>query len=394
MKALVDIRNPASVLTLYDISLTERILRQLWVRGVREAWILTDSKPLSLKPEFAHRFPMTVRTIHLNESPSSEPADWIIVEGNGIYDDRVLDLLASAAENIRVFDSLNKSTPIALKLRYSETTGFISDVFEKTNVMLTETRLSDIRIIDSYVPFLRKSYVPTFRFIDEHDNLREIENDLFEKTFKSGLEWIAIYGYKIPVRELTRFFAKTPVTPNHITAVAMICRWVSIPFLFMHWITLGLLLICIFIILDSLDGKLARMTFRFSDQADWIDHGSVLPTRLGWYAGLGWHYSGGDYMSPIGLLTLATLGFILLDDINWVIAKRLFRRTLFDITDFDSTVHLFTHRRNDMFVMLLGYFLGVGLNSFAFICFWVFSTWLWHSCRIIYVISFLGLHKK
>ncbi|KAB2877970.1 CDP-alcohol phosphatidyltransferase family protein [bacterium] len=394
MKALIDIRDPASVLTLFDINLAERILRQLWVRGVREAWILTDSRPLSLKAEFAHRFPMTVRTIRINESLSSEPADWIIVDGNGIYDDRVLDSLVNATEDIRIFDSLKRLTPIALKVYYSETTDFISDVFERRNVIPTETHLSDIRAIDSYIPFLRKSYVPTLRFVDEHDNLREIENDLFEKTFKSGLEWIAIYGYKIPVRELTRFFANTPVTPNHITAVAMVCRWVSIPLLFMNWIGLGLLLIVFFIILDSLDGKLARMTFRFSDHADWIDHGSVLPTRLGWYAGLGWHYSGGDYTSPVGLMTLATFVFIVLDDINWVIAKRLFRRTLFDITDFDSTVHLFTHRRNDMFVMLLGYFLGVGLNSFAFICLWVFGTWLWHSCRIIYVVSFLGLHKK
>ncbi|MBL7995946.1 CDP-alcohol phosphatidyltransferase family protein [bacterium] len=394
MKALIDIRNPASVLTLYDISLTERILRQLWVRGVREAWVLTDSRSLTLKTEFAYRFPMTVTTVNINDSLPEKPTDWIVLEGHGIYDDRILDLLVMATEDIRIDDSLNTTAPIAVKLHRIEMTGFLLDIFEKIKLMSKKIHSSDIRTMDVYVPFLRKSYVPTLRLVNERDNLREIENELFEKTFKSGLEWIAIYGYKIPVRELTRFCAKTLITPNQITAIAMVFRWVSIPLLFMHWIGLGLLLIVLFVILDSLDGKLARMTFRFSDQADWIDHGSVLPTRLGWYAGLGWHYSGGDYMSPVGLTTLATLVFIVSDDINWVIAKRLFKRTLFDITDFDVTVHLFTHRRNDMFVMLLGYLLGAGLYSFVFVCFWVFSTWMWHSCRIIYVVSFLGLHKK
>lgn len=394
MKALIDSRNPASEMKLFNIGLTERILRQLWIRGIREAWIFSDSNSLSFKNEFTHRFPMTVHSIDQKSTLSLGSDNWIVLEGHGIYDDRILDLLVAAAENIRLIDSKTEFAPMTLKLCHTEITGFVSDIFERISVLSEKVKVADINSMNTYIPFLRKSYVPTLRLISKEDDLRDIENDLFEKTFKSGLEWIAIYGYKIPVRELTRLLAKTPVTPNHITAAAMVCRWGSIPLLFTHWIGIGLLLIVLFVIMDSLDGKLARMTFRFSDQADWIDHGSVLPTRLGWYAGLGWHYSDGNISSPIGLLTSIALVFIVLDDVNWLIAKRLFKRTLFDITDFDTRVHLFTHRRNDMFGMLLGYFLGVGLFSFVFICLWVFGTWLWHSFRITYAVRVLGMHNK
>lgn len=392
MKALIDSRDHSSVLKLYDLSLTERLLRQLWVRGIREALVCTDIRHI-FKTEFENRFPMKVTFAGSLKPISDTNADWIVLDGNAIYDDRILDMMVKEASSIQVVDSQTSNHPKALRIHGSKFTGTFQNAFENISDKAKEIATIDTRTINTYIPFLRKSYVPTMRYVNENDQLREIENDLFEKTFKSGLEWIAIYGYKIPVRELTRWFARTPITPNQITAVAMFCRWISIPLLFMHHVIFGLLLVCIFIILDSLDGKLARMTFRFSEQADWIDHGSVLPTRLGWYAGLGWHFSNGNYMSPIGIATLVTFLFIILDDINWAIAKRLFKRTLFDLTDFDSRMHLFTHRRNDIFVMLLGQITGIGLESFLFVCFWVFISWLWHSARIGYSVKFLKLHK-
>ncbi|HMW34023.1 MAG TPA: CDP-alcohol phosphatidyltransferase family protein [bacterium] len=394
MKALIDARNAAGMLKLFDITLVERLLRQVWVRGIREIIILGSINPSVFRTEFSKRFPMTVTIIEQYEEWLSKTGDLVILQSDVLYDDRILDVLTQTQDDRLIGDFNNPSCPYGAHLSGINIT--VEQVLLENNVrrLFSNENIQDIHDMDVYIKFLRKSYVPTLKRIHVGDDLTDIENDLFEKTFKSGLEWIAIYGYKTPVRELTRLFSKTNITPNHVTAVAVFCRWVSIPFLFYGWIGLGLGLIVLFVLLDSLDGKLARMTFRFSDQADWIDHGSVLPTRLGWYAGLGWHYSSGVWSSQAGMLTIITLVCIVLDDLNWAVAKRIFKRTLFDITDFDAKAHLFTHRRNDMFLMLSGYLIGLGLYSFYLICGWVVVTWIWHCTRIVYLSNDSSLSKE
>lgn len=394
MIALIDARNTDSFSKLFDITLIERILRQVWVVGVREAYLYAPKQSVNLKGEFIKKFPMKFGAIRALEELPKDQNDVMIFDGSAIYDDRIIDALTKSENDVSIIDGRNPHTPIAVRYTNNKTWSSVTINDKKFTEVFKSSTIKDIQTMDTYVKFLRKSYIPTLRFVKAEDNLRTIENDLFEKTFKSGLEWIAIYGYKIPVREMTRLCAKISVTPNQITAVAIFCRWASIPLLFGGWLALGLSLIVLFVVLDSLDGKLARMTFRFSEHADWIDHGSVLPTRLGWYAGLGWHYSSGVWSSQAGMLTIITLVCIVLDDLNWAVAKRIFKRTLFDITDFDAKAHLFTHRRNDMFLMLSGYLMGLGLYSFYLICGWVVVTWIWHCTRIVYLSNDSSLSKE
>ncbi len=394
MKILIDCRNNAWR-KLFDVPLAERILRQLDILGQKEAHLITaegfDVRS-NLRYDFRKRYRIIVHNVRPNTPLTTvmEGKDGIVLlEGNGVYDDRVLSLLLKQEESIGVLDEESKDAPTALSISADDAARFgnssLAEFFD-SQAQSIKIRAVSIRSMDSYIRFLRKTVTPTLIRVTETASLREIENDLYEKTFKGTLELVGTYGYKLPVRAMTKFFAKTPITPNMITTTAIACSFGAIPAFFTGWLGLGLILAASFIILDSLDGKLARMTFRLSEAADRIDHATSMPARVAWYLGMSWHFSKGDWTSFNGLMGIVLTVTPIVDDINWGYIKRKFKKSLFDLTPLDAKVHLFTARRNDIFLMLLGWLLGFPLYTFYAITVWIVLTWLWRTSRVLRVI--------
>ncbi len=377
MIAIIDSQNLYSKKKIFDLTITERLLRQLFVCGIRRAIVLSaDSKDAYLKTGFEKHFDIDVtfeKAIHVEPD-----VDTLLLDGDGIYDDRVLSALLAASGSLSFVDKTNKNAPRAIKLKISKPTSLL----EMTTGPIEE---KDINTIDTYIRFLRKSYAPILLRVNQATNLRHLENDLYDKTFKSGLEWIAIYGYKIPVRGLTRFFAKTTITPNQITTFAIACRFAAIPVIASSWMPLGFALAVIFIVLDSLDGKLARLTFRLSDAADWIDHSTSMPARIAWYLAMAWHFSDGDLFAAIATWGLAGAALQVFDEINWLLIKRKFHKSLFDFSPLDSSVHLFTARKNDMFFMLLASGLGFEEGAYKVVSIWMAATVTWRTLRTLWI---------
>ena len=237
--------------------------------------------------------------------------------------------------------------------------------------------------LKTYSRSLRRPVIPKIFVPKSPDDLRPIENQLYADTFKGTMEWIATYGYRLPVRELTRFFAKTTITPNMITVAALCCSFGAIPVFFFGWLKAGLALAASFIVLDSLDGKLARMTIRFSHAADRWDHLTSHPTRMAWYLGLGWQLSAQDFTGPLGIAMLVYTAMPLIDKLTLVAFNAKFGRSPLDYTPLDSKVHLFTVRRNDIFLMLFSSLFGVLADVYLVCTAWAVATWLWHLIRFI-----------
>lgn len=394
MKILIDCRNNAWR-RLFDVPLAERMLRQLDILGQKEAHLVTPpgfDVWSTLRYDFKKRFRINVHTVQPNTvlTTITKAKDrLILLEGNGVYDDRVLSLLLQQEESISVSDEESKDTPRAVSFSSENVARFantsLAELFD-SQAQSIKTRVVSIQSMDSYIRFLRKTVTPTLIRVTETTSLSEIENDLYEKTFKGTLEFVGAYGYKLPVRLMTKLFAKTPITPNMITTAAIACSFGAIPAFFTGWLGLGLILAATFIILDSLDGKLARMTFRLSEAADKIDHATSMPARVAWYMGMAWHFSKGDWTSLNGIMGIVLTVIPVVDDINWGYVKRKFKKSLFDLTPLDAKVHLFTARRNDIFLMLLGWLFDVPLYTFCAITVWIVLTWLWRTSRVLRVI--------
>ncbi len=393
---IIDARSPNTSVRLFSLTLLERLLRQLNEIGEKNAVVLLPpDMPLIrfLRKKFAKRYKIRITEFQTAESLesviksrfSNEPF-MIILEGDCVYDERVIRTLKEHPDELMIYDETQTRSPLAIRItndsirRLQPTGAALIKLTEESSIEKKSTQS-----MNAYLRFLRKTVTPVLRRISEKEDLRAIENDLFAKTYKGGLELIGTYGYRIPVRGLTKLCARAGITPNQITGVATVCRFGAIPFLAIGWLWTGLLLAAIFIILDSLDGKLARLTWRLSVIADKVDHWGVLPSRIGYYAAMAYHFSGEDWQSMPVYTGTILIAVTLIDDINWSIAKKHFKRSLYDLTELDARVHLFTIRRNDIFLLLIGLALGLELYFYYFLTFWMIAVWIWHVYRLVWV---------
>ncbi len=399
MKVIIDARSRMSFEKVYSIPLFERILRQLnELKADVEAIILLppDCNPdHALTGGFSKRYKIRKKFITtvdpLQKVISAESAgdgDMILLEGDGIYDERIISALISSPKSILICDG-SSPLPLAARLSHDHIGILLSSqrgVMESINNLVESGSVHrfEIRSMNNYVRFLRRNVIPLITRIVSKDQIPEIENTMYANTFKGTLELVAVYGYRIPVRELTKLFARTPITPNHVTAAALICSFGAIPFLALGWLWTGILMAAGFIIFDSLDGKLARMTIRLSKAADRFDHLTSTPTRSAWYLAMGWHLSNGNLLDGTGLFALVYAAMPYVDKLTGVAFNARFGRSPLDYTPLDAKVHLFTVRRNDIFLMILGLSFGFIETAYRIAAIWALLTWLWHLYRFIW----------
>ncbi len=167
---------------------------------------------------------------------------------------------------------------------------------------------------------------------------------MYEKTFKGAMDFIATYIYRIPVRGLVRVLAPTRITPNFVTTISVICSFAAIPLFATGWLWTGLAIAFMFIIADSLDGKLARLTIGLSKVAGNVDYFTSPMFEACYYVAWGWYLSEGDFSTLPGKFSLLLFCFFGLDKIMTSIFGLRFRHYLFDYKMRDSHFHLIAGR--------------------------------------------------
>jgi phosphatidylglycerophosphate synthase len=172
------------------------------------------------------------------------------------------------------------------------------------------------------------------------------------------------------------------VTPNQVTAVSILCSFAAIPFFAAGWMGTGLVLAWIFVIADSLDGKLARLTVRLSKTAGHADHFTSPLFEACYYLAWGWHLSGGSFSGPAAQAGIWLFGFFGLDRIVTSIFGLRFGRSLLDYDVPDARFHKVAARRNiNFFIMTLGVVSGRPSTALYVITAWMGVTLLWHMYR-------------
>jgi phosphatidylglycerophosphate synthase len=162
----------------------------------------------------------------------------------------------------------------------------------------------------------------------------------------------------------------------------VICSLAAIPLFAMGWMGTGLAVAFVFVIADSLDGKLARMTVRFSKVADKVDHFTSPTFEACYYLAWGWHFSGGDFSTAPGKSAVLLACVFLMDRIVTSVFGCKYGRSLLDYNKCDARFHLIAARRNiNLFIMAIGVVLQNPLAALYAATLWMFITMLWHIYR-------------
>jgi phosphatidylglycerophosphate synthase len=217
-------------------------------------------------------------------------------------------------------------------------------------------------------------------------NRERVERAAYDGAYKGVTDALTLYLWRRLAFYLTRWAAQIGLSPNMVTAVgAILC--VLAFWLFWngdYW--LGIAAGFTFMVLDTVDGKLARCTGTSSKWGNIFDHGIDLVHPPFWY----WAWARGldAYGRPLEpvyetmLLWAIVIGYVAQRLIEGIFIKR-FGMHIHVWQRVDSQFRLITARRNPNMAILLAAMLfgrpDVGLELVAL---WTLLSLIFHAVRL------------
>ncbi|MGE0483393.1 MAG: CDP-alcohol phosphatidyltransferase family protein [Gammaproteobacteria bacterium] len=181
----------------------------------------------------------------------------------------------------------------------------------------------------------------------------ELESLLYGNAYKGITDFVTKWWWPRPARYLVGVCARAGVTPNMVTLTGVVLMLCSCAWFYHGQYVAGLLSGWVMTLLDTVDGKLARVTVQSSPLGHVLDHGMDIIHPPYWYVlwglGLGLPAVGGIELSVLHLVIVGGyIGGRLLE----ALFHALGRCSLFAWRPFDAYFRLFTARRNPCLVLL------------------------------------------
>lgn len=232
-----------------------------------------------------------------------------------------------------------------------------AEVFDRA-AGLPGVRIADIAGLPRFWLAQRRNLKPFSLPVGSRENLHRARWSVLNAAGKGHQEWPVILFNRPVETMISRILCESPITPNQITVLSLLCGFAAAALLAWGALGWGLLACIATAILDGLDGRQARVQIRFSRYGE-LEHVGDKLVEIGWIVALGWHLSqpGGSAAPLIG--AIAWTGLLFLDNFS----GSFFRgRTGFlpDLaTPLDSAIRLIAPRRNTNIVYLaIGGLLG------------------------------------
>lgn len=200
---------------------------------------------------------------------------------------------------------------------------------------------------------LRKAKPPLLEPVSE-DRRRALESLLYGTSYKGITDLVTKFVWPRPARHAVAACARLGLTPNAVTAVSFgLMLWVC--YLFAQGqFALGLGAGWLMTFLDTVDGKLARVTIRSSRFGHVLDHGMDLIHPPFWYYFWGTALVGYQPILGMGMSDLYWLiigGYIAGRAVEGVFHS-LGDASIFSWRPFDAYFRLITARRNPCMILL------------------------------------------
>ncbi|MBW2391404.1 MAG: CDP-alcohol phosphatidyltransferase family protein [Deltaproteobacteria bacterium] len=237
---------------------------------------------------------------------------------------------------------------------------------------------------NGYIPKLRRTLAAYLFKITDAQARDKVERFLFESNYKGATDFMTKHVYPPLVWRMVKPLAQWRVQPNTVTVVSIIATFAAIPlFAAGAWVP-GIALAFVMSVLDSVDGKLARVTFTSSPQGNLLDHGTDVIHPPLWYFGWAWGLSGGDPFSGVFQASIWMLGIYVVDRVLEQLFKVCTGRSIQDFRPIDVKLRTFSSRRNvNLVIFVVALPLGLGIPAFYAIVGWQALTAAYHLVRVL-----------
>jgi len=294
------------------------------------------------------------------DQASTEDAGLLLLRGDYLFDRRVLQAMSAEAD------------PLVLAADEGAQVAAVRGSTRDYEKLLQTLQADDPQcfpeavtrcpgeMAGGYQGRLRSHTPPRVVAIDAGRS-RDLENAIFADAYKGVTDLVTKWLWPAPARAMTRLAVALGLRPNHVTLLSLVLAVLAAIAFYQGAFGLGLAAGWLMTFLDTVDGKLARVTVTSSRFGDLLDHGLDLIHPPFWYLAWGLGLSSSWSLAPeltttLWLIFAGYLGGRLCEG-----AFQLFlaRFSIFVWRPFDAFHRLVTARRNPNLILLtLGWALG------------------------------------
>jgi phosphatidylglycerophosphate synthase len=217
-------------------------------------------------------------------------------------------------------------------------------------------------------------------------NPEPVERAAYDASYKGVTDALTLYLWRKPAFYLTRWAARAGLSPNFVTAVgAVLCVLAFILFWRGdYW--WGVLSGFIFMVLDTVDGKLARCTGASSKWGNVFDHGiDLIHPPFWWWAWLHGLAAYGRPLTPVyATMVLWAIigGYVLQRLIEGLFMRRFAGMHIHVWQPIDSQFRLVTARRNpNMVILAAALLVGRPDSGLVLVAWWTIISLIFHAVR-------------
>jgi len=413
----IDATGPGSSQRIFGLSVLERHLQGLARSGHSPTRVVVelgaDGREIALPPALTARLTIAWRRTsggfaeRLRHGLGEASGRTVMLLDGSVLADARLHTRLARQEGHTVVLARRETEPAAMVLLASGgppiddlVAASPTDLHDLGRRLIASGRAARLEDADfnGFIRKLRRT-LPYYLFrIDGPTRVPEVERFLFWSNYKGSTDLFTRYVYPPLVWLLVRPLAHWHVHPNVVTWVSIVLALGAIPCWAAGQFVLGFVMAYAMSVLDSVDGKLARLTFTDSWLGNLLDHGLDMVHPPLWYAA--WAYGlglpgDGWTDSPLGQATIVVTCFYIADRVILKIYPRFFQRAFHTHSRMDGFVRSFIARRNIALpIFMVGWIAGFGVEAFYLITAWQVATALYHGGRTFWILVVQRAHRR
>ena len=313
----------------------------------------------------------------------------LLLRADYLYDARLLQNLVQKPGTVLQVATQDGNKAVAAHVAVPEALPVLDLLNGKTN----DEKLASLAfetpqtLVSTYLQELRK-IDPPYLLPITGENKATLEKRLFAGSYKGVTDLVTKWLWPRPAQVATRFCASTGITPNQVTSLSLVLAIVAGLLFLNGFFAPGLLAAWTMTFLDTVDGKLARVTVNSSPFGNIYDHAIDLISPPLWYLAWGLGLKSWQPGIPLSLeaaFWLIFLGYIAGRLVEGIFTKFLEPSGIFCWRPIDSWFRLVTARRNPNLILLtVGLLVGRPDLGLVAVAFWTATSSIFLAVRLLF----------
>lgn len=311
----------------------------------------------------------------------------VAVDAANAIDPRLIRYLLDSGEDVVASRGEGGTRAVVLRLSPAQAGSIppqAANLCEVADALLAAGHITllDDHAFPAYVDKLRR-FLPYWIYaVDDVPTRRRLERRMFWDNYKGSTDLLTRWVFPPLVWPLVRFCTRWRIHPNTVTVLSIVLAFAAVPLFARGDFLAGFICAYAMSVLDSVDGKVARVTLTDSKIGNLLDHGLDQVHPPFWYFAWAWGLGAHTPEAPLYQLAVWLIIFYVADRIVLGIARHRIGFALHAAGRLDERARSFIARRNiTMTIMALALLFGAGAAGLYAVTAWQGLTLAWHSAR-------------